>query len=83
VLPPVTLAAVLLAVNYVWTPDDVLVNVATELIGIVITVACVDWLFQKYQTERWRGAQSRAQDRGAASAEIRRLLGAACRLATI
>ena len=63
VLPLATIAAVLLVVNYVWFRDDLLLNLATELIGIVVTVIYVEYLFQKYKTERWSGAHERIAQR--------------------
>ena len=63
VLPLMALAVVLLIVNARWEAGGLFLNLATELIGIVITVAYIEWLLHRYDSERWRGAGTRVTDR--------------------
>lgn len=63
VLPLVLLSAASLAVHAWWPAEGFFVNLATELLGIVITVAYVDWILTRNEAERWRGTDTRIQER--------------------
>jgi hypothetical protein len=63
VLPLVLLALVSLGAHFLWDVDGLLVNIATEVLGIVITVAYVDWIVRRHDTDTWRGTDSRVRDR--------------------
>jgi hypothetical protein len=39
------------------------INLATEIIGIIVTVAFVDWIAQKRESERWHEAMLRIRSR--------------------
>jgi len=63
VVPLTGLAAVALAIHAVWDWDGLLVNVATEVLGIIITVAYVDWILRRHESARWQGTQERLGQR--------------------
>jgi len=63
VLPLVLLASVSLGVHFLWDIDGLLVNVATEVLGIVITVAYVDWVVRRHDTDIWQGTDARVRER--------------------
>jgi hypothetical protein len=63
VLPLVLLSAASLVVHVWWPAAGFFVNLATELLGIVITVAYVDWILRRNEAERWRGTDTRIQER--------------------
>ena len=56
VLPLLLLAGAAFAVNQWWDAQGFFVNVATELLGIVVTVAYVDWVLKRHEQQRWGGA---------------------------
>ena len=63
VLPLMALAGASLVVNHRWPAGGFFVNLATELLGIIVTVAYVDWVVRKHEADLWHGADSRIKDR--------------------
>ncbi len=55
VLPLVALAALAIVAHDQSAADGLFLNVAIEAIGIIITVAYVDWILQHHEEVRWRG----------------------------
>jgi hypothetical protein len=39
--------------------DGFFINLATELLGIIVTVAYVDWVLKAHEREAWRGTSTR------------------------
>ena len=63
VLPLVLVAAGLLALHYRWDSDGLLINLTTEVLGIVVTVAYVDWIIRRHESNRWQGTNTRIAGR--------------------
>ncbi len=66
-LPLLGLAALLLLASY-WLRTDslmsgVFANLATELLGIVITVFYVDWVIRNHEREKWQRVDERIAER--------------------
>ncbi len=59
VLPLFLLSAFLLVLHYRWDSDGLLINLTTEVIGIVVTVTYVDRIIHWHESERWRGTDMR------------------------
>jgi len=66
VVPFCALSAAFLAAHALWDWDGVLLNAATEVAGIIITVAYVDWVIRRHEQDRWVGTQDRINARLAA-----------------
>ena len=63
-VPLSVVSGAFLFLHYRWTEaDGLFVNLATEIAGIVITVAYVDWIVRRQDAERWRGMDARVTDR--------------------
>ncbi|CAN4278983.1 hypothetical protein LJR125_001863 [Pseudoxanthomonas sp. LjRoot125] len=62
-LPLLALASVSIWLNSYTYTDGFLLNLATELIGIVITVAYVDWVLKAHEKKAWMGTSVRIADR--------------------
>lgn len=58
-LPLLGLASASVWLNSVVQTDGFLLNLATELIGIVITVAYVDWALKAHEKKSWEGTSVR------------------------
>lgn len=54
--------ASLIAHTYIEN-DSFFINLSTELIGIIITVAYVDWAFRRQHTKDWQGVDERVVSR--------------------
>lgn len=63
VLPLAGLTVISLFLHTKVPADGLFINVATELLGIVVTVAYVDWVFKTHERSRWRGTSSRVDAR--------------------
>lgn len=63
VAPLAVLASASLWASRKWPADGFFINLATELVGIVLTVVYVDWILKKHEEERWRGAAARIENR--------------------
>lgn len=63
ILPLALVAASLLALHYRWDSDGLLINLTTEVVGIVVTVAYVDWVIRRHEANRWHGTNTRIADR--------------------
>lgn len=59
VLPLALLSALFLLVHSQWQADGLFINLATEVLGIVVTVAYVDWILRRHEARRWIGAETR------------------------
>lgn len=59
VLPLALLSVASLVVHRTWHADGLFINLGTELLGIVITVAYVDWVLRSHEEHRWLGAERR------------------------
>ncbi|MDR7191557.1 hypothetical protein [Luteimonas terrae] len=62
-LPLLALAIASLWLNSAVPTDGFLLNLATELIGIVVTVAYVDWVLKAHEKKSWKGTSDRIADR--------------------
>ena len=63
VLPLTLLSAGALGVHYWLNDGGLFLNLGTDLVGIVVTVAYVDWVIRRHESERWHGTESRISDR--------------------
>ncbi len=63
VLPLAGLAFASLLLHTQVPADGLFINVATELLGIVVTVAYVDWVLKTHERNRWLGTSSRVASR--------------------
>jgi hypothetical protein len=63
VLPLIILSATSLAVHGCWEAGGFFINLSTELLGIVLTVAYVDWVLKAHESAQWSGAESRIRSR--------------------
>ena len=50
--------------------DGFFLNLATELVGIVVTVAYVDWVLRVHEEEKWAGTEKRIENRLTAHATL-------------
>ena len=62
-LPLALLAAASIWLNSIRSMDGFFLNLATELIGIIVTVAYVDWIIKAHERKSWEGTSSRIADR--------------------
>ena len=63
VLPLIILSGSSLAIHGCWEAGGFFINLSTELLGIVLTVAYVDWVLKTHRSAQWAGAESRIGDR--------------------
>jgi hypothetical protein len=63
VLPLAVLSVGALTLHAYWDWDGLLVNAATEVAGIVVTVAYVEWVLRRHEAQRWAGTQARVGQR--------------------
>ncbi len=65
VLPLALLSGLALGVHYRFDidRDGLFLNVGSELVGIIVTVAYVDWVIRRHESDRWRGTKSRISRR--------------------
>ena len=62
-LPLVLLSVASLALHHWWDYDGFLVNLATSLLSIIVTVFYVDWVLWKNESQRWSGTDIRISKR--------------------
>ena len=63
VLPLVAVSTLAVVAHARSPADGFFLNLATEVIGILVTVAYVDWLIRHHEEVRWRGAKERISTR--------------------
>lgn len=64
VVPLAAVSAAFLLAAYRWQGlDGLFVNVATEVVGIIVTVAYVDWVLRRREVRLWRGTDARVASR--------------------
>ncbi len=63
VLPLVLLFGFALLVNEVWSAGGFFLNLATEVIGILITVSYVEWILKRHERQRWHSTDARITNR--------------------
>lgn len=62
VLPLALLAGAFVYLERVLPPTGLYLNLATEFIGIIVTVAYVDWVLKAHERRRWKGTATRIND---------------------
>ena len=62
-LPLALLAVAGIWLNTIQPMDGFFLNLATELLGIIVTVAYVDWVLKAHEREVWRGTSTRIEQR--------------------
>lgn len=62
VLPLVVLSAIALMIHHWWDYGGLLVNLATGLVVVVVTVSYVEWVIGRHEAERWRGTEARMRE---------------------
>lgn len=61
---PLACVALLSGGLHMYRPaDGFFLNLATEVVGILITVAYVDWILRHHEEERWSGTEARIATR--------------------
>lgn len=63
VLPLVALVVVCGALHWWLGMNGLWLNLMTELVGILVTVAYVDWVIRIHETRRWQSTNKRVRDR--------------------
>jgi hypothetical protein len=63
VLPLLVLSVVTLVVHKWWDLDGLLVNLSATFLGILATVAYVDWIIRSHEERAWAESQARIDDR--------------------
>lgn len=63
VLPLLALSGVAIALHAKWNADGFFLNLATELIGILITICYVDWILSQHEQQRWASTDERIANR--------------------
>jgi hypothetical protein len=63
VVPLACVAVISGGLHMYWSADGFFLNLATELVGILITVAYVDWILRHHEEERWSGTKARISTR--------------------
>lgn len=63
VLPLVVLFTLAMFLHTRWEADGFFVNLATELIGILITVCYVEWILQRHEMMKWGPVDWRIEKR--------------------
>jgi hypothetical protein len=62
-LPLALVAGGCLWLNTIQSMDGFFLNLATELLGIIVTIAYVDWVLRAHEREVWRGTSARIRNR--------------------
>lgn len=64
VFPLLVLFSLAIVVHVYWIKaDGFFLNLATELIGILITICYVDWILREHEQQRWLSTDSRIANR--------------------
>lgn len=59
VIPLLLLSILMIFVHKFWEGDSFFLNLATELVGILITICYVDWILREYEKRRWLSTDER------------------------
>lgn len=62
-LPLVLLFGVVISIHTRWPADGFFLNLATEIIGILITIVYVDRIFKRHEMQRWLSTDTRIANR--------------------
>lgn len=63
VLPLLAVFGIALAVHFICEADGFFLNLATELVGILITICYVDWILRRHEQQRWIPTDERIANR--------------------
>jgi hypothetical protein len=63
VIPLLLLSVVTLAIHRCWDLDGLLVNLSATFLGILVTVAYVDWIIRRHEERSWAESKARIDDR--------------------
>ena len=63
IVPLGLLAFASLVVHQMFEGGGFFINLSTEVVGIIVTVAYVDWLIRKHEREQWVDADQRITER--------------------
>lgn len=63
VLPLVLLFSVSLSIHTAWPADGFFLNLATEIVGIIITISYVAWILKQHEKQRWLSTDTRIANR--------------------
>ena len=58
-IPLILLTILILVINKYYEFQGLFINLATELIGIIITVIYVDYIIKKRETEKWKNVDKK------------------------
>lgn len=80
VIPLSGLFAVAIGIHWLWDADGFFLNLATELVGILITIWYIDWVLRQHERHKWKPTDTRIAKRlriplNAVVSSIRRGLG--------
>lgn len=62
ILPLAIVSVLAVLLNSIWDYDGLLINLGTEIAGIVITVIYVEILFERYQERKWSKVTDKLND---------------------
>jgi len=63
IVPLATLSVVCFVLHFQLNWDGLFLNLATELLGIIVTLAYVDYILKRLDKQRWRAPHSRVASR--------------------
>lgn len=63
VLPLIVVFSIAIAIHLNWKADGFFLNLATELLGILITICYVEWILRRRESQKWRPADNRIENR--------------------
>jgi hypothetical protein len=55
--------ALALVIHTLWEADGFFLHLATEIVGILITICYVDWILREHEQEKWRATDTRIANR--------------------
>ena len=63
VLPLVGTFALAMVFHSFWRADGFFLSLATNIVGILITICYVDWILRQHEREKWRATDTRIANR--------------------
>jgi hypothetical protein len=63
VLPLILFFGAAIFMNFVWEAQGFFLNLATELVGILITISYVDWILRHHEKLKWLPTDTRIANR--------------------
>lgn len=63
VLPLAFLFGLSLLIHREWPAEGFFLNLATEIVGILITISYVDWILKQHEKQRWQSTDKRIANR--------------------